>query len=61
MLSGNSEKSPDFSLGFPEIERTHFLVGETGYSDSGALTRRRIRDWLTNSRGDVLNIHVKDI
>ena len=45
--------SPDFALGFPEIERRRFLVGETGFSDTGALTRRRIQDWLENAAGDV--------
>ena len=46
-------KSPDFALGFPEIERRCFLVGETGFSDTGAFTRRRIQDWLENAAGDV--------
>ena len=51
-------KSPDFALGFPEIERCWFLVGETGFSDAGALTRQRIQDWLENAAGDV---HIGDL
>ena len=60
VLNGDTQKSPDFSLGFPEIERKRFLVGETGYSDTGDFTRRRITEWLTNGRGDVLHIHAED-
>ena len=61
MLNGNSEKSPDFALAFPQIERKRFLIGETGFSDTGQFTRRRITEWLTNGRGDVCVIHVKSV
>lgn len=52
-VNGDGEKSPDFALAFPQIERKRFLVGETGFSDSGEFTRRRIKEWLTDGRGDV--------
>lgn len=53
VLNGETDKSPDFSLAFLKIERMRFLIGETGYSDNGALTRRRVQEWLTNGQGNV--------
>jgi len=42
VVNAEGQKSSDFSLGFPQIERRSFLLGETGFSDStGALPKRR--------------------
>ena len=44
---------PDMSLGLAEIEDRPFVVLETGYSDSGNLTRERIINWMQEAQGQV--------
>ena len=51
-ILGAGTKQPDLSLGFPEVEDRPFLVGETGFSDSGTLTQRRVESWLNESHGE---------
>jgi len=48
---GLVKKMPDMSLGFAEIEDRPFVVLETGYSDSGNLTRQRIINWMQEAQG----------
>jgi hypothetical protein len=52
-LDNDTQKQPDFTVGFIHIENRPFLVGETGYSDSGALTKIRIEDWIERANGEV--------
>jgi len=54
---GDTNRSPDFSIGIPEIEHSEFLIGEVGYSDSGNLIRRRVIKWLSDALGKVCQIN----
>jgi hypothetical protein len=53
-LDDDTQKQPDFTVGFIDIENRPFLVGETGYSDSGTLTKTRVQDWIVRAAGEVL-------
>jgi hypothetical protein len=46
-------RSPDFQIGFPGIEPMSFIVGEVGFSDSRALTNRRVLRWMVDNQGSV--------
>jgi hypothetical protein len=50
---GGFGKQPDMSVGFCDLEDSPFVIAETGFSDAGTFTAKRVQNWLTDGRGHV--------